>query len=389
MGESTPVIINEVLYYVQNRINNSPDEIITTACINFYTPEEIDSAKRELFQLLENINFEGKRLPGRVAKRDPKKAMEDILSTFKACDAAKETLPIFVSQNLHRVPNDDEGNQSIKCVMAALGDLQHQIKKMSDNFVSKSDLAVALQCKSVGESQPPDRSALPSFFENLLNSPTPRRSRPLSTATTNRNLLMNSSASATAAASSAPKESASTSTSSGPTSTDLSAPTVLSAAPTAAAVAAASAMAAAPTVATIKDGGHRRSAVNSASGKRNGSQPPANRKKRADVVIGKSVSSGAVSFKGADLTIHRFIGNVHPDVDVETMKTDLTSMGISVIELQQNVSKFSRFKSFHLMAKRSDAEKIDNPDTWPENIIIRRFFLPRRKPSDESEQGNQ
>ena len=108
-------------------------------------------------------------------------------------------------------------------------------------------------------------------------------------------------------------------------------------------------------------------------------------KKTSDVVIGKAVSSGALSFRGADLTIHRFIGRIHPDVDIETMKKDLETLGISVLNLQQNESKNSQFKSFHLTAKRADAEKIDNPNTWPENVVVRRFFLSRRKADSAAE----
>ena len=51
---ATPILINEVLYYVQNRINNAPDETIAATCFNFYSAEEIDAAKNELFKILEN-----------------------------------------------------------------------------------------------------------------------------------------------------------------------------------------------------------------------------------------------------------------------------------------------------------------------------------------------
>ena len=134
------------------------------------------------------------------------------------------------------------------------------------------------------------------------------------------------------------------------------------------------------TTTTTTTTGNKRPAASSAAA-------AVKKKKPTNIVIGKAVSSGAMSFRGADLTIHRFIGRVHPDVNVDSLKTDLENIGISVLDLQLNESKLSRFKSFHLTAKRSDAEKIDNPDTWPENVVVRRFFLPRKKAEDKVEQN--
>ena len=85
------------------------------------------------------------------------------------------------------------------------------------------------------------------------------------------------------------------------------------------------------------------------------------------------------------MTIHRFIGNLHPDVNEEDMKKDLENLGISVLGLEKNQGKSTRLKSFHLTAKRSDAEKIDDPNTWPENVIVRRFFLPKKGINDGEE----
>ena len=141
MAEATTIIINELLYYVQNRVNNSPDEIIATTCVNFYSGDEIDHARNELFKALENSSGNGRVV---TRRKDPKKTMEDIISTFKSYDIAKEPLPTYVSRNLHRVPHDDEGNQSIKCVMASLSKLERQLGELSRDFVTKSDLDTAL-----------------------------------------------------------------------------------------------------------------------------------------------------------------------------------------------------------------------------------------------------
>ena len=348
MAVSSTIVINELLYYVQNRINNSPDDIIATTCVNFYAFDEIDAARNELQRAFENSSssLDGRRVLTR--RRDPKKSMEDIIATFKSCDVTNEQLPSYVSRNLHRIPHDDEGNQSIKCVMASISKLERQISEMSKTVITKSDFDGAInpirQKIGIGASSA-DKSVLPTFFENLINSPTPRKaadntvnSKPSFSATV---LTLPS------PVNNKPHRASARSSGSSPRIT-LSAAT----------------------------------AAKKAASSRDSTTPATRPRKTTDVVIGKSVNSGALSFRGADLTIHRFIGRVLPDVDAESMKRDLENLGISVLALEENQTKNSRFKSFHLTAKRSDAGKIDDPETWPENIVVRRFFLPKRKPDD-------
>ena len=324
---------------MQNRINNSPDEIIINACVRFYSDNEIENAKQELYKLLESSNSsEVRRVLTR--RKDVKKSVEDIVSSLKACDMAKEVPGIFVSKNLHKIPHDDEGNASINGLLAALLKMERQMNEIASNYVTKSDLDKQLDKLSsktnTGVSR--DKSPLP-FFENLKNTPPKRKSE------TGANPIQPKTASN---ASSQPSFSS----------------VLLHPSPKASAQRSWS-----NEVGTASRSAHA-----------NNTRKPVAAKKKTEIVIGKSVSAGALSFKGADLTIHRFIGNVHPDVNVETMKKDLDQMGITVLDLQLNQGKSTRMKSFHLTAKRSDSEKIDDPETWPENIVVRRFFLPRKKP---------
>ena len=101
-----------------------------------------------------------------------------------------------------------------------------------------------------------------------------------------------------------------------------------------------------------------------------------NFQKNRNVVIGKKTSSGVMSWSGADLTVESYIGRVAFSVDAETIKSDLTSKGYDVISIEENETRHQRFKSFKLVVKQTDFEKLLS-FPWPEGVLYRRFWRPR------------
>ena len=90
-----------------------------------------------------------------------------------------------------------------------------------------------------------------------------------------------------------------------------------------------------------------------------------NFQRNRNVVIGKKPSSGVMSWSGADLTVESYIGRVAFSVDAEMIKTDLTSKGYDVISIEENETRHQRFKSFKLVVKQTDFEKLLS-FPWPE-----------------------
>ena len=103
--------------------------------------------------------------------------------------------------------------------------------------------------------------------------------------------------------------------------------------------------------------------------RRNTSRP----QKPADIVIGKKVVEGIVSWRGADLTTDLYIGKVLVNVSTEEARTAISEMGVTVLELEV-VGRRDHYQSFSLRIKKSDLPAIQNPDAWPEGILVRRFF---------------
>ena len=93
-------------------------------------------------------------------------------------------------------------------------------------------------------------------------------------------------------------------------------------------------------------------------------------------------SSGVVSWRGAPLTVDCYIGRVDLDATTEVVKAFVVAKGIEVCDIEENSTRHQRFKSFKLVIKKVDYEKLDNHDEWPEGVVFRRFWRPRNAGAD-------
>ena len=99
-------------------------------------------------------------------------------------------------------------------------------------------------------------------------------------------------------------------------------------------------------------------------------------------MIGKKVAQGLLSWKGADLTVNFYVGNVDISTPRDVIKKSIVDQGIDVVELAEIPRRHNRFKSFKLCIRKKDVEKIKDPDFWPEGVVLRRYF---RKPNADGD----
>ena len=102
-------------------------------------------------------------------------------------------------------------------------------------------------------------------------------------------------------------------------------------------------------------------------------------RKRGDnsVIIGKKVNEGVLSFKGADLTVARYVGRVALGTTADDIRSSLQQSGVDVVALEAISVKHNRFSSFKLVIKKLQLKLIENPDLWPEGVIVGRWWLPK------------
>ncbi|KAI5630949.1 hypothetical protein NE865_16338 [Phthorimaea operculella] len=95
---SCNIIINEVLAFLQCKMDVMDEKSLIDICATHNTEEEILAAKRLIF----DTSKTNKRFINR--KQDKaRKDLQDILSLLKDC-AEPEQLPVFVAQQLHKLP---------------------------------------------------------------------------------------------------------------------------------------------------------------------------------------------------------------------------------------------------------------------------------------------
>ena len=72
-----------------------------------------------------------------------------------------------------------------------------------------------------------------------------------------------------------------------------------------------------------------------------------------------------MSWNGANLTVDSYIGHVDTSVSAEMIKDDSTSNGFEIISIEENETRHNRFKSFKLVVKQTEFERLlEFP--WPE-----------------------
>lgn len=101
------VVVNELLYYVNNFFGKTPSKLIIDVIEKFkvYSDDDIVFAKDLLYDLAEKSDVDG--LPRRkVRKGDGKKHADcsDLIQLFEELDKKKVTLPKFAAVDAHRVP---------------------------------------------------------------------------------------------------------------------------------------------------------------------------------------------------------------------------------------------------------------------------------------------
>ena len=96
--------------------------------------------------------------------------------------------------------------------------------------------------------------------------------------------------------------------------------------------------------------------------------------KQKDLVVGKKVAGGLLSWRGADLTTNIYVGNFDVQTTLEEVKTGIEAQDVNVVELEEIKRSHNRFKSFRLRIRKADLSMITNADFWPEGVVVRNFF---------------
>lgn len=346
VGKEEKVIISDLLYYLFHKFNREPQENVISACLNFapYTETAIFDEKQKFFLAIDK---------NCIARRADKRAkdLEDILAMAQR-DASGDSMPTFVSSNMSNIPWTPDGDATNSQILSSIHDLKNSAVTKEMLNVAISSLRNEILTRPTHEFLPPPPLGTPkrllpdvpkSPLLTLAKTVTPLREKQVEQRKTT----------------SSPR--------------------------------APSAQREHDPVDAVGVGFWStvaRGRMASSTSKATDSQPKTQHRSRSKTIIGKKVSDGSVSWKGADLTVNRYIGNVDITAKSDQIRDYIEKKGITVIEFEENKTQHTRFKSFRLRIRRSDVTNIDNPEFWPSDVIVRPFFRPRQNQNKDGASGS-
>ena len=342
MNRDQKHIVNELLCFITNKIHVTTKDAIVDICARFYSIEEINNA----IAILESAS------DVRISKRnkgDATKMITDVYEKLFTLDAAAKSV-VFSAVDLTRIPQDNRDSDSLvstEQLLAAMQNMKQMIRDVQCQMVTKDQLQHAFNShssvNSVSPSAPPLTPSAPLSQDSVFASGAPNLPKP-------------STISAAAIAEANP----STSPSTGPSSSDN--PEALR-----------------PMDASgyADVAARQKSKIQPQKGRlppSTNSDSSARRGKKNAVVIGKKVSGGEMSWRGADLTVPRYIGRVALGTPTDDVKSLLVDNGVDVVSLEPLTLKHNRFLSYKLVVKKSQLPLIENPDLWPEGVMVGRWW---------------
>lgn len=127
------VVINEVLAFIQSKMDVMDEESIVRLCATSFLEKEIDAAKNLLFDSISAVKKTTRKGDGKNQRN-----LEDIISTLKRVDPEK--IPIFVARELHRLPPVTFDHIDATKLLKDIIWMQHEIKTLKCEFATTEQL---------------------------------------------------------------------------------------------------------------------------------------------------------------------------------------------------------------------------------------------------------
>lgn len=131
---SCNIVICELLAFVQNKVDVMDEESIVRLCTTSFSEENIETAKKLLFDSITKDHRNIRRKRSGKAQRD----LYDVISIFKQVDP--EHIPIFVARELHKLPPVTFDHIDATRLLKDIVVLQNEVKNMKLTFVTEDEI---------------------------------------------------------------------------------------------------------------------------------------------------------------------------------------------------------------------------------------------------------
>jgi hypothetical protein len=129
-GAATLPVVNELLCFIQNKLDTMPRDILVKLCFEFYSQDSISKGKHVLFDATPP---DFRHIKRHIKRRGPEKSREDlndIMRLFLQIDPGKG--PLFVAKDLSQLPPLSIKNFDILKVARDVEEIKQNLKMLTD-----------------------------------------------------------------------------------------------------------------------------------------------------------------------------------------------------------------------------------------------------------------
>lgn len=130
-----PIIINELLTFIQNKVDILDELSIVQICVTSFKDTEIDESKTVLANALPDSNS---RTIKRKGDDKSKKNIKDIIKLFKENEPSLQ--PIFVARNLNKLPPVTFDHVDVSRLLKDISSIKSELQTIRNDAASISEL---------------------------------------------------------------------------------------------------------------------------------------------------------------------------------------------------------------------------------------------------------
>ena len=348
-------IINPLLAYAIFSVNSGTISNISKAISGYFTLDEVCTAKTVLFTACTQLSAQNRR--GSVQRSEKVAHIDDILAAIVNLDASDDLPNVCISaKDLGRIPRSHPEELNDITLIDRLNQMEKKMSTMQSHIDSNMANHINLSDMVRQITKPmPVKSFADATAERIQIIPDPLKVH----------------ADAAIATTSIPQ----------PVKAPSSNPAKH---PAAATALQAGDLAADPKKPNTSRTPQDKRSMNSTNTVIRGKQSTdgylvVHRKKR-QVTIGKANNKHDLKLKGApEPKRFAFIYRVDNTVSEADVKDYMNSENIAFDDITCMSNELAKFKSFKLCIPISSVKRVFDPDTWPENVYVRKFILPKEK----------
>jgi len=143
MAEARPAVISEVLFFINNTIDQHASSQIKSTILDFYRDDEIMNAKQTLIRAIEDVSiavsiqqFTKKRIGDNKLRAN----IDDILNLYEIVDeyGLRDSLPIFCAADRARLPMLNDEMNDIAVIRLEISQLRQQVDVLTQQLLCEN-----------------------------------------------------------------------------------------------------------------------------------------------------------------------------------------------------------------------------------------------------------